>query len=98
MQVELAEAKLPELQQQAQAAAALLQPAQLQQKQQGQVYAQQAPHLLQHAEALMSPISDCHATATQTAPRLEAMHKNLTQLKAQLSVRISWTCGSCMGI
>ena len=87
MQVALAETQLPQLQQQAQAAAAQLQPVQLQQKQQGQVYAQQAPQLLQHAEALLPPIKDCHAAATQTTPRLQAMHKDITQLKAQLMVR-----------
>lgn len=89
MQVVRAETKLPQLQQQAQAAAAQVQAAQVQQKQQGQVYAQQAPQLLQHAEALLAPIRDCHAAAMQTAPRLQAMHKDLSQLKGLLMVRSS---------
>lgn len=87
LQVASAQEALPLLHQQAAAAAAQLQPAQLQQKQQGSVYAQQAPKLLQAAQALLAPVKACHVSATADAPRLEALQKDLSQLARQLQVR-----------
>lgn len=89
MQVASAEAKLPQLHEQAQAAAALLQPAQLQQKQQGQAYAQQAPKLLQCAEALLAPVRECHAATVNAVPKMQAMRKDLVQLQGLLEVGIN---------
>lgn len=88
MQVASAESQLPQLQRQAQAAAALLQPAQLQQRQQGQAYAQQAPKLLQCAEALAAPVKKCCAVLAKTAPSSQGMQKDLMQLAAQLEVSV----------
>ena len=56
LQVEVAQQTLPELREQAAAAAAKLQPAQVQERQLGQSFAQQAPRLLQVAQAVVQPV------------------------------------------
>jgi len=60
LQVKVAQQTLPELREQAAAAAAKLQPAQVQERQLGQSFAQQAPRLLQVAQAVVQPVRYNH--------------------------------------
>ena len=86
LQVMTAQQALPQLQQQAGDAAAKLQPAQVEERQQGQSFAQQAPKLLQVAGALLQPVQDCQMAAQEALPTLEAMQEALKDVLSQIEV------------
>ena len=77
----MAQLTLPELHKQASAAAAQLQPAQVEERQLGQGFAQQAPSLLQLAEALLQPVRECQRAAHGALP---AMHQTQAALREVL--------------
>lgn len=85
LQVLTAQQALPQLQQQASDASAQLQPAQAQERQQGQCFAQQAPKLLQVAAALL-PVQDCQLAAQGALPGVEAMLEALKDVLGPLEV------------
>ena len=88
-QVTLAQQELPQLQQQASQAAAQLGPAQAEEKRLGQRFAQQAPKLVQAAEALLQPVKDCQAAALAAQPILEQTQAALHDVLPQLQVAIT---------
>ena len=88
LQVMTAQQALPQLQQQASDAAAQLQPAQAQEKQQGQCFAQQAPKLLQVTTALLRPVQDCQLAVQEALPGVEAMQEAVENVLGQIEVCI----------
>ena len=86
MQVMTAQEVLPQLHQQASEAAGKLQPAQAEERQQGQSFAQQAPKLLQVAGSLLQPVQDCQVAAQEVLPGLEAMQAALRHVLGQIEV------------
>ncbi len=82
----MAQQTLPKLQDQASAAATKLQPAQMEERQLGQRFAQQAPKLLQVAEALLQPVRDCQLAAHEAVPVVEKTQKALKEVLSQLEV------------
>lgn len=86
MQVMTAQQAMPQLQQQASDAAARLQPAQAEERQQGQCFAQQAPKLLQVAATLLQPVQDCQVAAQEVLPGLDAMQAALKDVLGQIEV------------
>lgn len=83
-QVMTAQQAMPQLQQQASDAAARLQPAQAEERQQGQCFAQQAPKLLQVAATLLQPVQDCQVAAQEVLPGLDAMQAALKDVLGQI--------------
>ena len=81
-----AQQALPQLQQQASDATTQLQPAQAQERQQGQCFAQQAPKLLQVAAAVVQPVQACQVAAQQALPAVMAMQEALKDVLAQIEV------------
>lgn len=81
-----AQQALPQLHQQASDAAAKLQPAQAEERQQGQGFAQQAPKLLQVAAALLQPVQDCQVAAQEVLPGLDSMQAALKDALGQIEV------------
>ena len=86
LQVVTAEQALPQLRQQGVDAAAQLQPAQAQERQQGQCFAQQAPKLLQVAAALLGPVQECEVAAQKALPGVAAMQEALQDVLGQIEV------------
>ena len=89
LQVTLAQQELPQLQQQAAQAAAQLGPAQAEEKRLGQRFAQQAPKLVQAAEALLQPVKDYQAAALAAQPTLEQTQAALQDVIPQLQVAVA---------
>ena len=83
---------LLQLQKQTSDAAVKLQPAQAEERQQGQGFAQQAPKLLQVAEALLQPVRDCQMAARQALPSMAAMQEALQDVLGQVEVRAVPVC------
>ena len=86
LQVMAAQQALPQLQLQASDAAAQLQPAQAQERQQGQCFAQQAAKLLQVAAALLQPVQSCVVAAQEALPAVTAMQEALKDVLGQIEV------------
>ena len=81
-----AQQSLSQLQQEGSSAAGKLQPAQSEERQQGQRFAQQAPRLLQAAEALHQPVRLCQAAAQDALPTLLGMQQLLQEAVGQIEV------------
>ena len=86
LQVATAQQVLPQLQQQVADAAPQLRPAQAEERQQGQRFAQQAPKLLQVAEALLQPVRDCQVAAQELVPCLVDMQAAVKAAMSQTEV------------
>ena len=95
VQVAVAQQTLPELQQEAVAAAVKLQPAQVEERQLGQGFALQAPNLLQLAEALLQPVRKCQGAAQAALPGIEQMYSALKDVLGSLEV-CAWQCCLCV--
>ncbi|KAL0054989.1 hypothetical protein WJX82_005498 [Trebouxia sp. C0006] len=83
-EVKVAQQTLPELREQAAAAAAKLQPAQVQERQLGQSFAQQAPRLLQVAQAVVQPVRDCQKAAREAPSAVEQTQAALEEVLGHL--------------
>ncbi|KAL0031856.1 hypothetical protein WJX79_000268 [Trebouxia sp. C0005] len=83
-EVKVAQQTLPELRAQAAAAAAKLQPAQMQERQLGQSFAQQAPKLLQVAQAVVQPVRDCQKAAREAPSAVEQTQAALKEVLGHL--------------
>ncbi|KAL0019463.1 hypothetical protein WJX77_007420 [Trebouxia sp. C0004] len=83
-EVKAAQQTLPELREQAAAAAAKLQPAQVQERQLGQSFAQQAPRLLQVAQAVVQPVRTCQKAACEAPPAVEHTQAALIEVLGHL--------------